>query len=356
MAELAATMCGVHAQIISAAELSLGLRVADSTRKDVQEALWSDHTLIKTYGPRGTVHLLAADDLPMWSGALSMLPMKRPNFGKDIELSAAQTDEIVAAIGDALSDSELTTDELTAAVAERCGSWAADPVMPAFQTLWPRWRMVTDIAANRGVLCFGPQRGRNITYTNPHRWLPDFTLMEGQAAQAALLKRYLYAYGPATPAHFAQWLSAPRTWASELFQSLSDELVEVDLEGTQAWLLKGDTEMPDTSPRGLHLLPYFDAYVVGVHPRDRVFPGMASTRALAGGQAGNFPVLLIDGVAAGVWHQKKSGRKLIITVEALDPLSPAQREALEEQVARVGKFLEAKPELTLGPVTVGAHA
>jgi hypothetical protein len=106
----------------------------------------------------------------------------------------------------------------------------------------------------------------------------------------------------------------------------------------------------------VRLLPYFDAYVVGCHPRDKVFPGRAAERALAGSQAGNFPVLLIDGVVAGVWHQRRSGRRIAITVEPLEPLSAAQRRALDDQVERIGAFLEGTPQLTIGAVTVGAHA
>jgi hypothetical protein len=106
----------------------------------------------------------------------------------------------------------------------------------------------------------------------------------------------------------------------------------------------------------VRLLPYFDAYVVGCHPRERLFPGPAAERALAGGQAGNFPVLLIDGVAAGVWHQRRSGKKIAITVEPLEELTTAQRRELDKQVVRIGEILEGKPQLTIGNVAVGAHA
>jgi hypothetical protein len=56
-AEIAGVLCG--AQVLSAAELSIGRRSAGATRADVQRALWEDRTLVKTFGPRGTVHLLA---------------------------------------------------------------------------------------------------------------------------------------------------------------------------------------------------------------------------------------------------------------------------------------------------------
>ena len=39
--------------------------------------------------------------------------------------------------------------------------------MPAFQEYWPRWRQVIPAAATAGVLCYGPNRGRKTTYTNP---------------------------------------------------------------------------------------------------------------------------------------------------------------------------------------------
>src|SRR5688572_24603458 len=69
--EVASAVCGVHAQVMTAAEWSIGLRLVGATRDDVNRALWVEHSLVKTFGPRGTVHLLPARDLPMWTGALS---------------------------------------------------------------------------------------------------------------------------------------------------------------------------------------------------------------------------------------------------------------------------------------------
>ena len=41
--------------------------------------------------------------------------------------------------------------------------------------------------------------------------------------------------------------------------------------------------------------------------RDRLYPGPAAARALTpSGQAGNYPVLLVDGVVGGLWHQRRS--------------------------------------------------
>jgi uncharacterized protein YukE len=356
--EIARAICGAHAQVLSAAEVSLALRVRGATRADVRRALWQDRSLVKTYGPRGTVHLLPTRDLPGWTAALSAIPAQSP-FPDGVRLTSDQAEQVVGAIGTALADAELTVDELGEAVTELAGPWAGERVMPAFQDLWPRWRQAVGTAARRGVLCFGQNRGRRVTYTNPHRWLPGFRPAPEDEALADLLGRYLHAYGPATSKQFAQWIGAPPAWVAELFRRHRDELAEVAFEGTPAWVAAGDTEVTDAAEpaEGVLLLPYFDAVVVGSQPRDRLFPGKAAGRALVpSGQAGNFPVLLVDGEVAGVWHQRRSGRAIELTVEPLVPLPAGRQQALEVQAGRIGEILEGTPRLVVGTVTVGAHA
>ncbi|HET6358633.1 winged helix DNA-binding domain-containing protein [Streptomyces sp.] len=355
-AGIAAAMLGAHAQVLSAAELSLALRLdGGATRADVREALWNEGSLVKTYGPRGTVHLLAAADLPLWTGALSAIPAGPSPMPTDVRMTAEQTAQVVAAIGDALAGAELTIDELTEAIVARTGSWAGDRVMDAFQDKWPRWRQVMHKAAHRGVLRFAPNRGRKATYTSP-----GVAPMDGPAASAALVDRYLRAYGPATPAHFAKWLAAPKAWADGLFTSLAGKgrIEEVVFEDSPAWVASGDAGFPDERPRGVRLLPYFDAYTIASQPRELLFPGVAYERALAGGQAGNFPVVLVDGTVAGVWHQRRSGRRIAVTVEPVGNAlkTAARRRELELQAERVGEILQGHAELTVGRVTVGPHA
>ncbi|HKA70080.1 MAG TPA: winged helix DNA-binding domain-containing protein [Actinomycetes bacterium] len=355
-ADIAGVLCGAHAQVLSAAELSIGRRIAGATRAGVHRALWDERTLVKTFGPRGTVHLLPTADLPMWTAALSALPSSVPAHPDPVRFTAEQADEVIAAIGDALAEAELTIDELTDAIVARTGPWAGERTMDAFQDKWPRWRQLTSTAAHRGVLCFGPNRGRSVTYTNPHRWLPGFRTDDGAAALRALVARYLYAYGPATPQHFAKWLNIPPRRATELFHGMAGELELVELDGLPAWTVAGDTQTPGQPAPGIRLLPYFDAFVVAGQPRQRLYPGAAATRALTpSGQAGNYPVVLVDGVVGGVWHQRRSGRTLAITVEPFGELTATQRRQLDDEVGLVGAVMQAAPTLTVGTVTVGPH-
>jgi hypothetical protein len=356
-ANIAGVMCGAHAQVLSAGEFSIARRIAGATRSDVRRAVWEERTLVKTFGPRGTIHLLPTADLPMWTGALSALPPSVPTHPEGVRFTAEQADEVIAAIGDALADADLTVDELTEAIADRTGPWAVARTMEAFQGMWPRWRQLTSTAAHRGMLCFGPDRGRKVTYANPHRWLRGFRPADGDAALRMLVLRYLDAYGPATPQHFARWLNIAPRHANDLFDNQAGELERVDLDGELAWTVAGDTETPSRLYRGLRLLPYFDAYVIASQPRVRLYPGAAAARALTpAGQAGNYPVLLVDGVVGGVWSQRRSGRKLAITVEPLRELSATQRRELDDEVELVGAVMETTATLTVGSVTIGPHA
>jgi hypothetical protein len=353
-AEVAAALCGVHAQILSAAEISAALRVEGATRSDVRRALWEDRTLVKTFGPRGTVHLLPAADLGRWMTALGAVPSRSP-FPEDVRMTPDQTAAVIAAIDRALRDSELTVDELTDVVGDLAGPWAAEPVMPAFQTLWPRWRQATDRAAYAGVLCYGPDRARNVTYTHPSRWAGDLVPTDADEAVSWVVEQYLRSYGPATPASFAAWFGAPPAWAAERMAA-HEGLVRTRLDDEPAYDV-GDSSLEVAPVEGVRLLPYFDSFVVGSRPRHRLYPGKAAERALVpSGQAGNYPVLLVDGEVTGVWHQRRSGSKVAVTVEALRPLDTSELAALDEQVARLGEIVEADATLTLGAVSVGPHA
>jgi hypothetical protein len=195
-----------------------------------------------------------------------------------------------------------------------------------------------------------------VTYTSPARWLPGLPPAPTDPLAEVVL-RYLRAYGPATPAQVAQWLGATRPGMAKVFERLADRLRPATVDGEPVWLPADDEGVP-APPAGtgsVRLLPHFDVYAVGAHPRPLVFPGRAAERALVGGQAGPVPVLVVDGVVAGVWHHKRSGKRIDITVQPFGRLTAARRRELEAQAERVGEILEGKPTLTVGEVTARPH-
>ena len=231
--------------------------------------------------------------------------------------------------------------------------------MPAFGGFWPRWRLALGPAAVRGVLCFGPNRGRKITYASPspvarRPGAPG----PGPRRSWTLLRAYLAAYGPATPAHLARWLATSPAWTSELFERA--DLDEVELDGEPAWVWRGDTDVRRArAPPAVRLLPYFDAFQVGSQPRALLFPGRAS-RAGAGAAPRPATTRCCCSTASSVGSGTRSGpgKRVAVTVEPLGRLTrgPARRARRVEVAADRRDRRGATPELTVGPVSVGPHA
>jgi Winged helix DNA-binding domain len=347
-------MCGVHAQVQPSAELSLPIRVAGLTRHDVVEALWRQRSLVRTYGPRGTVHIFAADDLPLWLSALRARTPPRP-AGKQ-ELSALPSDrlpDLLHAMREALDGKYLSRAELAAELEQRLGTWATEETFPAFGGFLPRWQLALSSAANEGVLAFGPPRGNQVTYVRLDQWLPELPSVDGERALAEVFRRYLASYGPASQLEFARWFNMHPVAAKALQASLRDELEEVDVEGTRAWQLPSAEHRADGTHA--HLLPQFDSYMVGCHPREHLIPGVAAERLGPRDTAAMFNVLLVDGVVSGLWERKRSSKLLEVRVDAFSKLSTAQWDQVVAQAERMAAFLGREADVSSGHVAPRGH-
>ncbi|WP_343066664.1 DNA glycosylase AlkZ-like family protein [Kribbella qitaiheensis] len=52
---------------------------------------------------------------------------------------------------------------------------------------------------------------------------------------------------------------------------------------------------------------------------------------------------VVDGIVAGVWHHRRAGRRLEVTVEPLRDLTARRLRDLDDQVARLGEIVDATP-------------
>jgi DNA glycosylase AlkZ-like len=387
LVDVVADVCGIHAQVMASAELSIALRVRGVTREDVRRELWERRSLVKTWGPRGTLHLLPASEIGFWLAALRHLPDGRTWDPMELTgTSVEQLDSMVRAIADALDGRMLTREALADEVAGRVGPAALDSVFPAFGGTWPRWSLALTEAARSGLICFGPNQGARVRFVRLDQWLghagedgrstggpaaPGRTSNPkptGREAAALLFHRYLAAYGPSTTIEFAQWAATPAENVGELVRSTRDDLVEVDVEGERRWALAADAdgEWPPLG-RSVRLVPAFDAYVVGGYPRDRLISPEGRSRSFTsangsgrrrGGRdalAGSLPVLLVDGTVAGTWQRVGSGRKTSLSVEPFGALDDDRLRELEQQAARIRDALGVEATLAVGPVEARPH-
>jgi hypothetical protein len=305
---------GIQAQIMSAAELAICTRVDGITPGDVQAALWHDRTLVKTWAMRGTLHLLSANDLPLYVAARSMHDDRNwLKYFTYYGITEAQYEAFVAAVPQVLGSEPMTREQLAKAVAKHIGAPELGKLLVSSS-----WGSLWKPSAFQGDLCFGPNQGRNVTFVNPRQWIGLHAKqhrqpVEPQMALQEIARRYLRAYGPTTPKDFARWWDGGSRLvpARKLFQSIADELEEVDVEGRHALALRSTLEpMQSLETTGIvRLLPLFDAYTLGLERDLEQLLPRAYKNQVFRPQGWISAVVLVDGRMKGVWDIKSDARK-----------------------------------------------
>lgn len=344
MLAVASRLCGLHAQLMSSALLSLWVRVEELDRRAVQRALWEDRTLVKTWAMRGTLHLLPANELPMWHAALSASPRYlSPALWRRFGLTLVELDRLTEAIGVALDGCVLTREELAQKVARATGSAKFGKKLALGS-----WGTILKPAAFTGRLCFGPSISQRVQFTHPSSWMiPKSPLatdvaVDPQAVTVAVTRRYLAAYGPATYHDLGRWWGGGGVFnARRWITALGEEVLPVSLDGTQAWMLSTHArEVRELPPiRSVRLLPAFDQYVIGASRHaEHLLPGDLRSRVYRP-QGWISPVLLVNGLMQGIWrHEIKDGRVEVV-IEPFAKLPSWVRREAGQQAERLAAFL-----------------
>ena len=316
LAEAVGAIGGLQAQLMSAAELQAAVRV-DCKVDDVRKALWTGHTLVKTWLMRGTLHITRAEDLPVFTAAMSRRWITPNN----------------AWIGAALGETPMTREELIAAVAK-----GRPPRVR--EALRSGWGGMLKPAARNGRLCFGPSRGQSVTFVSPQKWLTRWRAADPDAALVEVARRYLRVYGPATKTDFARWWGAWPGVGSAAWSALADDIVPVGVEGSRMDLLAADLEAArDDAAGSVRLLPQFDPYLLGHSNRDHLFDRAYSAKVsrTAGWISA---VVLVSGSVVGTWTHTNDAKGMRVTVAPFANLRPntkrGVRACAEELAAALG--------------------
>jgi hypothetical protein len=276
--EVARRLGGIHAQVASCSRLIAGVRSAASP--DLDTALWDGRTLVRTWAARGTLHLLPADELDLWVGALTDRDARR-----------------------------------------------------RFPPSWEREHGVTAAAA-RGLLCSGPTRDGAVTFVGPAAWLGRHLAPAAPAAaNRDVLRRFLAANGPATAADVARWWGEQPAPAKRWISDAADALAPVEVGGEAGFVDRAEDadELAATPDGGADpadapvLLPGFDPWVIAPrsHRRHAIPQGREPEVSRTAGWIS--PVLVVDGRIAGVWDDTAG-----IAVRPFAPLPTAVRRAVEK--------------------------
>src|SRR3989442_2635476 len=118
--KLVAAVCGIHAQVMSAARGQFWARVEGIGPRDTHDGLWKQRSLVKTWCMRGTLHIVPKDDLDIFAGARRRVSTDRETqWMKYVGISYSDLDTVTHAIRAILEGTTLTRSELMKTIDKR---------------------------------------------------------------------------------------------------------------------------------------------------------------------------------------------------------------------------------------------
>jgi hypothetical protein len=333
-------ICGVQAQVMSAAYLQLWTRNHAITRAEIEGALWKSRTLVKTSLMRQTLHFIPTDEFLLYIAALrpsrfaqAMRVMDRCGIARD------ESEALIPLIMQTLSAGPLSRPAIAAAIRPK----ASKRVRFWMENSWSLVRL----PVAEGLICYGRGEGNEIVFIRTDHWLPKLKLelMSATEAQCALLRKYLRAYGPATLHDFSHWAGIPMQEVKLLRPFIEAELVEIPGEKKNCFLLREDVALLNDSAEKacIRLLPNFDSYLLAHREKDHLLAAKHYKRVYRN-QGWISPVVLVDGAIVGVWSHKAQGRRLAVTVEPFSKLSKAERAGIEREAEHLALFFKSELE------------
>ncbi len=287
-----AAWAGLSDSMPRGALLSIHARVAGAAPD-----AWADRSLVQLWGPRFSVYVVAAADLPVFS--LGRLP-----------------DDAAG-----LRRAEGTADRLEAFLAGR---------------RMPFGQAGEAMGVHPNSLRYAAPTGRVLIRWDGARqatvWTVPRPAMDPGEARLELLRRYLHVFGPGTPAGFCEWAGIRPAQARTAFEALVAELEQVRTPVGDAWILARDEpgfRGRSGQPAPVRLLPSGDAhYLLWGADRDLLVPDAAQRAQLWTPRV--WPgALLLDGEVAGTWRRAEA----LVAVQAWRALTAAERDAVEAEAA-----------------------
>jgi Winged helix DNA-binding domain len=336
LVEVARRIGGLHAQVMSSADLSLWTRIRGHRPDDLPRALWDERTLVKTWLMRGTLHLVPSDDLPIYCAALDSRGKYAGAWLRYFDVTARDMERLIDVIGQSL-DEPRTRRELVATVKTRMGASMA-------KNLEGGWGSFLKPAARRGILCFGPSQGQAVTFVRPDAWLPTWRQVEHEEARAELVRRFLGAYGPARREQFHEWAGGGHVRGlGSVWKQIADELVEIE---PKRFLLGRDVEELERTraSRVVRLLPGFDPFLLPKQNRLHLVRSRDEYDRIYRPQGWITPVVLQGGRAVALWPWKRRGARLEVDVDPFEPLRG--RSTIERELRALARYLGSELDLT----------
>ncbi len=330
----------LHATDPATVFLSVAARSHDLEPGQIEKALYTDRTLLRMLAMRRTMFVAPIDLVPALQAACAQAQAikQRRTYARhlaqvvdgDIDAWLAEVEEQTHR--ELLTRGSATGAQLGAAVPRLRTQVDTAPGKPYSKpTAITTWILL--ILGCEGRIVRGRPNGSwastQYVWEPIESWLPaGVPAMSAEAARAEIVRRWLYAFGPAPVADLKWWTG----WTlGEVRKTLAQlDIAEVDLDGGVGVALAGDLDpVPEPEP-GPALLPALDPTPMGWQDRDW-FLG-PHRDALFDGNGNVGPTVWWGGRVVGGWAQRADGE---IVWRALEDVGREATESIAAEAARI---------------------
>ena len=320
----------VQAQEFGVAKWSIAQRSRGRvTSADLDRAL-AEGRILRTHLMRATWHFVLPRDL-RWLMALigPRVRARAATYSRRNGLTNSVIARSQAVLREALAGGrQLLRKEVAAAFAR--GRVATDG---------PKLLLLLMQAEIDLVVCSGALRGKHQTFALVDDLIPPAPPISDDEALAELTRRYFSSHGPATLKDFLWWSSLTAAQARRGLELLKEKgLRRLEAGGRTYWMGEAPARRA-TGGTPLHLLQAYDEYSIG-YTESRNVLAIAGMPAVPRGMPMFSNLLTRDGQVLGFWRPVREGDEVLVEVHLSRPLDRATRSALDDELARYGRFLE----------------
>jgi winged helix DNA-binding protein len=178
------------------------------------------------------------------------------------------------------------------------------------------------------------ERRRADLFGRAEEWLGPPPEISEEEGIELLIRRYLRAFGPASPADVASWAGMQITPVKEALERMElrqfrDEKGGLLLDVQRGPLPRADAVAP------ARFLPTWDATLLVNCRRAQILPEEHRPKIFHIKNPQSEATFLVDGAVAGIWKQD-NGR---VRLQPFAPLRPEDRDELEAEAARLAKYI-----------------
>ncbi len=334
-------LAGMQAQIPRPPYLGLWTRLDGFERAALSAALHG-RRVVRATAWRGTLHLLTADDLLRFRGALQPMLSRGMQSILRNRVETFDMEELLAAARAFLGAQPATFDATRAHLAarfpvadERAMGYAVRTHLPLVQV------------PDESVWGFPAAAG----FALADEWLGR-AIPAGNDGLPELVRRYLAAFGPASVQDAQNWSGIGSLRAT--FEALRGELVTFrDARGRELFDLPDAPRPDEDTPAPVRFVPEYDNLVLGHDDRSRIVADPHRPRLVTK----NLQVpatFLVDGLVAGTFRVERKKKTATLTLSPFGKLLKKDLRALEQEGDALLAFVE--PEAVTREVVVAASS